>query len=1085
MTERRFRAHGSGNNSAFAERRIVFLGLLSVSAFCLLCLPSGADPPHQHQQNFFMGNLHGDSGNSMRSLPHYPTVFNNPDSTRGENGNSHHYESASIPTTGNLADHGYSSADQNRSSFSGETGAGRVRHGEIQTVRYLTDSGTAGLPNVNQTTPLYSAPSPDAVRGLALIGGPLHSLPVSGVSTAGYLHRVGNTKVNELSAGKMRLESGSMLVSLPGSRQATLIETPIGELWIGKKADVLVSYADNVLRVQNLDSISSNVRVALKSGQSGQDSIAVGPGYELIASANKISKEALFPRDGVARRNQVLIGDGHMAVAEVNLASVIKTQPLIASLTRSKESDRKLFERVVKTAAILDITRGKKGFVAMSESTAAKSAAKSHGKAAEAESRTEDSQHSGSESQESKESPTLVAVHAVSAAIPTTVSVSARPESLPAADTGAEDQRRTAVLPVLLSGATAALVPTDITSVATIHPVLTVEQAGSNKRIIHVRPVTKNDVRPQEGEHTKRQEADARAELSTRGQESPPPSRTAEEKQRESLNTVAPPIHQRQHYNRRDLTERTRLQPPRPDSAAQHLLLPHKVFNIAREGVRRFPEFVLCASLIIGALLVISLSLARFALLRARQLETANQKLAEEIQERKLLENKTQQLNDNLEKHLDQMAGLNRELETARDQALEASRLKSEFVANISHEIRTPLSAVIGMNVLLLNTELDETQQEYARMANDSAQSLLTIINDILDFSKMEAGKLELCVEKFSLANVINDVMKMFAPEVLEKGLQMYSRIDPGLAETLRGDASRLRQVLTNLASNAVKFTRQGEVMIGAQAVAGNRIRFAVSDTGIGIPAETQAKLFKPFVQADGSTTRRYGGTGLGLSISKRLVELMGGEINVESVSGKGSTFWFELPFLAAADAGQPAAPAPTIPGELASPQGDGTSDSPADGHESRLPVVPTTDAAQARCGQILVAEDSPVLQRMVQQLLEKLGCTADIASNGREAVEAARSGEYRMILMDWQMPQLDGLEATSMIRAAEQASGRHTPIIALTANVMNGDRDRCLQSGMDGYLSKPFKLEELREVVNRFLPAEAAESASEDQEAI
>jgi CheY-like chemotaxis protein len=520
----------------------------------------------------------------------------------------------------------------------------------------------------------------------------------------------------------------------------------------------------------------------------------------------------------------------------------------------------------------------------------------------------------------------------------------------------------------------------------------------------------------------------------------------------------------------------------------------------------------------------------------------------------------------------------------ARDQALQGSRLKSEFVANISHEIRTPISAVIGMNTLLLHTNLDERQKEFAKLANESALSLLTIINDILDFSKMEAGKLEINSVKFSLGSVMSEVLGTLAPLVNAKGLTMLSIVDANLSEKLRGDPVRLRQVLINLGGNAIKFTAAGEVLIHAQAVKDeqgfDRVRFMVKDTGIGIPEEQQQRLFKPFVQADGSTTRRYGGTGLGLSISKRLVELMGGEINVDSTENKGSTFWFDLPawvnphdehsvpadivstnkqivlfsrnelyppalaeYLKNAGIGSmrvssvneiqgivddaasknredillvdsttapdlkeslnadsPLANLPimvirgseadqlTVPAKLKVTY----LDSPlteeqllralqtSEGRELEsgkqpIPAVPV-EVLPAPAGEknlsatsILVAEDSPVLQTLVRQLLKKLGCTATIVSNGREAAELAVKNDYNLIFMDWQMPEMDGLEATAQIRASEASTHKHTPIIAMTANAMQGDKDRCLAAGMDGYLSKPFKIDELKAIIDQY----------------
>jgi signal transduction histidine kinase/ActR/RegA family two-component response regulator len=458
---------------------------------------------------------------------------------------------------------------------------------------------------------------------------------------------------------------------------------------------------------------------------------------------------------------------------------------------------------------------------------------------------------------------------------------------------------------------------------------------------------------------------------------------------------------------------------------AGKLFSPSAAINNATENIRRFPEFTLIFGFIIGALMTISLVLARAALARAKELETLNK----------------------------QLAALNQELSAARDQALEGSRLKSEFVANISHELRTPLSAVIGMNSLLLNTKLDEKQKQYAALAKDSAQSLLGIINDILDFSKIEAGRLEIQTVKFSLNSVLKEVCDVLAPVVQAKGLTLAAVADPELGdESISADPTRLRQILLNLTGNAAKFTSSGQILIRVAKTLDERgvprARFSVIDTGIGISNEAQTRLFRPFVQADGSTTRRFGGTGLGLSISKHLVELMGGQISVESTEGKGSTFSFDLPFLPNAEnkstAAEPLAERPS------------------------LSELTPAELGPVSCS-VLVAEDSLVLQVMVRQLLEKLGCEVEIVSNGKEAIAALSNKSYNLVLMDWQMPEMDGLEATRLIRTMEKQTGKHVPIIAMTANAMQGDKNRCLEAGMNGYLSKPFKIEDLKSIIKEY----------------
>ena len=395
---------------------------------------------------------------------------------------------------------------------------------------------------------------------------------------------------------------------------------------------------------------------------------------------------------------------------------------------------------------------------------------------------------------------------------------------------------------------------------------------------------------------------------------------------------------------------------------------------------------------------------------------------------------------------------LERETKEARDQAVEMSRVKSDFVAHMSHEIRTPLSGVVGMTELLLGTSLDEEQREYGQAICRSSDALMAVIGDILDFSKIEAGKLEIDEAEFALGELVESTCSLMAGQAHAKGVAVTTALDGWLPAVVTGDVVRVRQVLLNLLSNAVKFTDAGEVAvkIGSQTSSDGRVlvRFEVSDTGIGVAPSSLVTLFESFKQADSSTTRRYGGTGLGLAISKQLVELMGGEIGAESVVGQGSRFWFVVPFRSAV-AHEPApvdAGGPTV--ELA--------------HD---------DVPFATTFKLLVAEDNEINQIVASRMLQKLGYDVTIARHGREAVELHASGRYAAILMDCQMPELDGYAATREIRARE-AGGRRMPIIAMTAHTMQGDRDKCIAAGMDDYLGKPLRAESLRSTVASALAA-------------
>ncbi|MBS0170502.1 MAG: PAS domain S-box protein [Nitrospira sp.] len=415
------------------------------------------------------------------------------------------------------------------------------------------------------------------------------------------------------------------------------------------------------------------------------------------------------------------------------------------------------------------------------------------------------------------------------------------------------------------------------------------------------------------------------------------------------------------------------------------------------------------------------------------------------------------------------------ELRTAKEAAEAASKAKSEFLANMSHEIRTPMNGVLGTTELLLNSVLTDKQRHLASTVHRSGRTLLAIINDILDFSKIEAGKLDLECVDFDLLQVLEESLELFMEAGRRKKLHLAQQLDEQVPRYLKGDPVRFRQILMNLLSNAIKFTERGGITLIAEFLSGTpthvRLRFAVADTGIGIPPAAKLRIFDAFSQADGSTTRQYGGTGLGLSIARQLVGLMGGTIAVDSEPGRGSTFSFTAEFelqplgTGSASPLAPCAPLPT-PYLVADPAGSWPQD-PA----LSSGVAADEEEQEQTAGHILLAEDSPVNREVAVGMLEQLGYQVEIAENGRQALLATEHNRFDLVLMDCQMPEMDGLTATAEIRRRDSGSDRaELPIIALTANAMRGDRERCLAAGMDDYLTKPYTQLQLQEIMQKWL---------------
>lgn len=871
--------------------------------------------------------------------------------------------------------------------------------------------------------PVWSATSNQNLPGVKVLSSKSQRVSPPKLSTMeGVLTRAdGATRMTKSNNGVVDLTSGKLFVSVRKPAAGIVVQTPAGEVFVKRDADAIVSFVDGVLRVKNLDGIGDAVRVTAKSARSMQ----VAPGFELATANRTLKSGELRPADNIARRNPVLVDNGEFAVSEISLPSVLKNNELVSGLRNAGGGERKISDRLMKMAAVLSATRGPDGFEIVPTVTSG----------------------AGDAVQSVASVPGRL-LGGILGELPPQVVPPGNPG--PGAG-GTPPTSASASLPAVTGSGTAPSQGFILNAPSAASPIVPTDQNRFSHSLARVAPINPKPRAPGKG-------ADDPSAPSSRGQQSASDSDAPAK-----IAAVAPTVG----------SDSTSLDPglvlppdmvldlsgsgiasPSQSIDAVDTTVPSTPLGAAGQYIRGFihrytEAFVFLLLLIVGLLTAAAMS-ARAAMIRARELKVTNERLQSEIAERRLAENKIVDLNTSLESRMGELAVMNAELQSARDAAVEASRLKSEFVANISHEIRTPVSAVLGMNDMLLETKLTKKQKEYAHLVRESASGLLTVINDILDFSKIEAGKLALEAVDFSPGDIVEEVVEILGPSASRKGLTLSASIDDSAAPLVNGDPVRLRQILLNLTANAIKFTSEGSVTITANSeqTADGQIasRFFVKDTGIGIAKELQEKLFQPFVQADGSTTRRYGGTGLGLSISKNLAELMRGNMGVESEPGVGSNFWFTALF------DRPAA-----------------GPAPADANKSQPRKTAT---AAGGVPLVLVAEDSPVLQKMVAHQLEKLGYQADFVANGEEAVAAAAGKPYCAILMDWQMPIMDGLEATKQIRANESAD-HHIPIIAMTANAMLGDRETCIAAGMSDYISKPFTNDQLQLTLETWVPSD------------